>query len=202
MARVKKTKTELKVQRDALSRFKRYLPTLELKKQQLRAEVTQMETQMEQNRVEFRRARHELDNWVKLFSEDIDFTEFFEIDTIDFDTRNIAGINVPVLDKIHFIDKEVDLFSTPPWVDQGIEMIKKLLHIECEYLALKKSLDMLEEELRITSQRVNLFEKVKIPEAKENIRIIKIALADEQTAAVVRAKMTKKETIEAETISA
>ena len=39
-------------------------------------------------------------------------------------------------------------------------------------------------ELRTTSQRVNLFEKVKIPQCRENIRVIKIAIGDEQTAAL------------------
>ena len=38
---------------------------------------------------------------------------------------------------------------------------------------------------------VNLFEKVKIPEAKENIRIIRIFMGDQQTAAVARSKIAK-----------
>ena len=46
-------------------------------------------------------------------------------------------------------------------------------------------------ELTTTSQRVNLFEKVKIPACKENIRVIKIAIGDEQTAAVTRGKIAK-----------
>ena len=41
MAKIKLTKNELKVQRDALKRFERYLPTLQLKKQQLQLEVRQ-----------------------------------------------------------------------------------------------------------------------------------------------------------------
>ena len=47
------------------------------------------------------------------------------------------------------------------------------------------------DELRTTTQRVNLFEKVKIPEAKENIRIIRIFMGDQQTAAVARSKIAK-----------
>ena len=39
MAKIKLTKNELKFQRDALKRFQRYLPTLQLKKQQLQMEV-------------------------------------------------------------------------------------------------------------------------------------------------------------------
>ena len=56
----------------------------------------------------------------------------------------------------------------------------------------QKQIDLLSTELRTTSQRVNLFEKVKIPEAKNNIRVIGIFLGDQQTAAVVRGKIAKK----------
>ena len=50
---------------------------------------------------------------------------------------------------------------------------------------------MLAAELQVTSQRVNLFEKVKIPQAIESIRRINIFLGDQQTAAVVTGKMAK-----------
>ena len=53
-------------------------------------------------------------------------------------------------------------------------------------------------ELQQTSQRVNLFEKVKIPQCKEAIRVIKIALGDEQTAAVTRGKIAKSRVPETE----
>ena len=58
-------------------------------------------------------------------------------------------------------------------------------------------MDLLGKERRLTSQRVNLFEKVKIPEAKENIRMISIYLGDQQTSAVVRGKIAKKKRLEA-----
>ena len=51
---------------------------------------------------------------------------------------------------------------------------------------------MLNIELRTTTQRVNLFEKVKIPETKANIKKITVYLGDQQVAAVVRGKISKK----------
>ena len=50
---------------------------------------------------------------------------------------------------------------------------------------------ILAKELRITTQRVNLFEKVKIPECKNNIRIIRIYLGDQQANAVGVSKVAK-----------
>jgi V/A-type H+-transporting ATPase subunit D len=63
------------------------------------------------------------------------------------------------------------------------------LREEVKVLMRKEAL--LREELRTTTQRVNLFEKKLIPELKENIRKIKIFLGDEETAAVGRAKLAK-----------
>jgi V/A-type H+-transporting ATPase subunit D len=56
---------------------------------------------------------------------------------------------------------------------------------------LKRQDALVREELRITTQRVNLFEKVMIPQARENIKKIQICLGDMQTAAVVTGKIAK-----------
>ena len=40
--KIKFTRTELKQQRDALARFRRYLPTLKLKQQQVQSSIVQM----------------------------------------------------------------------------------------------------------------------------------------------------------------
>ena len=47
MAKIKLTKNELKVQKDALKMYRRYLPTLTLKKQQLQAEIRIIEEKAE-----------------------------------------------------------------------------------------------------------------------------------------------------------
>ena len=73
MAKIKNTKNELKAQRDALKRFKRYLPTLQLKKQQLQMEVRQLEAKIEAKKAEEQQARGDLAAWVRLFSEPLDY---------------------------------------------------------------------------------------------------------------------------------
>lgn len=56
MAKIKLTKNELKTQRDALKRFQRYLPTLQLKKQQLQMEMRKLDQAIhEKQREEERR---------------------------------------------------------------------------------------------------------------------------------------------------
>ncbi len=191
MGRVKLTKNELKQQKDALKRFRRYLPTLQLKKQQLQMVIRRVEIQMrgkDQQRLNLER---EIMSWVEVFGEDIDISAFLSISSLKTDTGNIAGIDIPVFESIEFGELPYDLFVLPPWVDRGIDAVKRLLALDAEVRILKEQLQLLSVELRITTQRVNLFEKVKIPETRESIRMIRIYLGDQQTAAVVRGKIAK-----------
>ena len=203
--KVKKTKTALKGQRDALDRFQRYLPTLELKKQQLRAEVNRREAAIDEVAQREESARRDIEKWLRVFADPRaggDIAALVTLRDIDSDVENIAGINIPIFREARFDRAEIDLFDTPPWVDDAMDMLEKLAAMRVERQMLEQARELLAEELRITSQRVNLFEKVKIPQAKENIRVIKIALGDAQTAGVARAKTAKKKRAELETATA
>ena len=72
------------------------------------------------------------------------------------------------------------------------KLLREIARLDALAKTLRRQVELLEQELRSTAQRVNLFEKVKIPEAKENIRVIGIYLGDQQTSAVVRGKIAKK----------
>ena len=191
MARIKLTKNELKAQRDALKRFERYLPTLQLKKQQLQTELRNLEVRLREKEEEERTQREDLDAWIDLFSEPFDFASCLSIGQVRETTDSIAGVTVPVLEGVDYRIDAPDLLGTPPWVDDGIRTLQSLLLLRIERRFLKTQVDLLSEELRTTSQRVNLFEKVKIPETREHIRAIRIFLGDQQTAAVARAKIAK-----------
>jgi V/A-type H+-transporting ATPase subunit D len=195
VAKIKFTKNELKRQKDALKRFLRYLPTLMLKKQQLQMEIRKIEAQA----VKFQRNRElhfqEILRWIAVFGEDVGFSGLLSVAAVDTEVGNIAGVDIPVFQDIHFEVASYDLFQLPLWVDRAIEKVKELAALDTRIAILTKQTDLLGEELRITSQRVNLFEKVKIPETRENIRMIQIYLGDEQTAAVVRGKIAKKKLV-------
>lgn len=191
MAKVKFTKNELKKQKDNLARFNRFLPTLELKKMQLISEVRQVQEEQRKVQKSYQDTENEVKKWVAVFAEDIDLKELFSVRTVKTHDDNIAGIEIPVFDDVEFEDSEYDLYTTPLWVDQGIAVAKKQIRRKAELQVLEEKKTVLEEELRITVQRIKLFEEVKIPEAKDNIRVIQIFLGDEQTAAVVRGKIAK-----------
>ncbi len=196
MAKIKHTKNELKAQRDALARFQRYLPTLQLKKQQLQLEVRRVEAELEEQERRREEILHGLESWVRLFSEKFDFAAVVSVEDVVSETGNVAGVNVPLLKEVRFRRNVPDLFATSAWVDDGAETVENLVRLEIEMEILKERRRLLREELRVTTQRVNLFEKVKIPESRENIRVIRIFLGDQQTAEVARAKIAKTKSVE------
>lgn len=201
MARkIKHTKNELKAQRDALRRFQRFLPMLQLKKQQLQAEIQSITAKIELALSQDAAQQAALDRWVALFSEDVDLTAYVALQQVRTDTGNIAGVAIPLLSEVLFRKSTPDLFATPPWLDDAQDAMEKLIRLRVEREILEEQRRCVQEELRVTTQRVNLFEKVKIPECRENIRVIRIFLGDEQTAAVARGKITKSrmQTAEAE----
>jgi len=191
MPAVKLTKNELKSQKDALRRFERYLPTLLLKKQQLQMVLRQVEAKVRERTAERQLLIDEIMSWVGVFGEDVSLASYLSVSELVVHTGNIAGIDIPVFDEIHFKQVSYDLYATPLWVDRALERLKDLIRHDAEIRILRRQHELLDEELRITTQRVNLFEKVKIPETRENIKRIRIYLGDEQTAAVVRGKMAK-----------
>lgn len=191
MANVKLTKNELKKQRDALKRFQRYLPTLILKKQQLQMVIRQVEAKEREKRREQEFVRENIKSWIAVFGEEYPLADLVSIEAVETDTGNIAGVDIPIFKDIRFRDIDYNLFTTPVWVDTAVERLKAIIALDEEVKILQRQVELLSQELRTTSQRVNLFEKVKIPETKENIRVIGIYLGDQQTAAVVRGKIAK-----------
>lgn len=191
MAKIKLTKNELKKQKDALKRFNRYLPTLILKKQQLQIEIRKVGYQQSEREAQRRELVNDLERWIAVFGEEVGLDRLIVVDSLRIDTGNIAGIYIPLFQGLDLKPVEYNLFDMPLWVDTAVETMKKMILLEAELWILAEQIRLLGDELRITTQRVNLFEKVKIPEAKENIRVIQIYLGDQQTAAVVRGKIAK-----------
>ena len=192
MAKIKLTKTELKAQTDALKRFQRFLPMLQLKKQQLQGEIASIVQKAEETTARERAVRDDLDRWVGLFATDEELLAgLVKVKSVNTGMANVAGVTIPTFESSETDVKEVDAWSTPAWVDNAVDTTTQILSLQCERSIYQEQKALIEKELQLTSQRVNLFEKVKIPECREAIRKIKIAIGDEQTAAVTRGKIAK-----------
>ncbi len=193
MAKIKLTKNELKVQKDALKMYRRYLPTLTLKKQQLQTEIRTIEAKANAVNEEKRKLEEGFNSWIAVFSEKSAFPEgIITVSNIKKGKGNIAGVDIPTFEGADFSRGDYDLYETPLWVDIAANHMEKAMLLDLEVEVLDEQVRLLERELLATSQRVNLFEKVKIPETMENIKKISIYMADQQVSAVVRSKISKR----------
>lgn len=193
MAKIKLTKNELKVQKDALKMYQRYLPTLTLKKQQLQSEIRSIEAKAKAVRKQKEELEKGFSSWIAVFSEIDAFPHgIITVSNIRKGKGNIAGVEIPTFDGADFSRGDYDLYSTPLWVDIAANHMERAMSLDLEAEVLDEQVRLLEAELISTSQRVNLFEKVKIPETKANIKKISIYMADQQVSAVVRSKISKR----------
>ena len=192
MAKIKFTKGELKKQRDALGQFKHYLPTLQLKKQQLQMKISEARSEIRVIEESLKSLVDNVEKWSGLLADDtIDIKPFITPTDIQTEEANIAGATVPIFKNIFFKELDYDLYETPMWIDAGINKLREMIKSLVEVDVLNRRIDALAHELRVTTQRVNLFEKIKIPECMDNIRRIRIYLGDQQANAVGIGKVAK-----------
>jgi V/A-type H+-transporting ATPase subunit D len=189
---VKFNKTALKAQRDSLRKYQSFLPILILKKMQLQLVLRQLEPVIETRQRELIEALDKLKPHAALLGDPtVDIEDLLQIEELRLQWDNVAGVATPEFEDVVFLVKPYPLFSTPGWLDIMLEALKRMISIREELKVLRQKEAILREELRTTTQRVNLFEKRLIPELKENIRRIKIFLGDQETASVGWAKMAK-----------
>lgn len=203
MAKIKLTKNELRLQKEALKMYKRYLPTLTLKKQQLQAEIRIIEANAKSVRQQKADLERDFQSWIAVFSEENAFPSgIVTVSNIRKGIGNIAGVTIPTYEGADFARSEYDLYETPLWVDIAADHLEKALSLDLEAEVLDEQVRLLQKELLATTQRVNLFEKVKIPETEKNIKKISIYMADQQVSAVVRSKISKKKIAQQNEVSA
>lgn len=195
--KIKLTKNELQAQQAKLRKYERFLPTLQLKKRQLQREVRKAVDEVRTKELEFREQVSDLGDWVDLFAlvPKEDWERLVRVACVQVGQANIAGVKVPLFEGVELDQAPYSLFGTDPWLDRAVEAVGRLLTLQEEIRVLHAKTDALRFELRRTTQRVNLFEKVLIPECQENIRVIIIFLGDEERNAVARAKIAKRKLV-------
>ncbi len=192
MKKVKLTKPELKKQKDSLKRFQRYLPTLQIKKQLLQLEMGRILRDIKEINGEIARIKDSINPWVGYLAQGIDLSQLLVIEGIETKKVNVTGVDIPVFVAAHIHIEEYDLFEYPLWVDKALEILQALVILTARRIILETQFRLLSMELQITSQRVNLFEKVKIPEAENAIKKISIHMAEQMATAVGWARIARK----------
>tara|TARA_R110000868_G_scaffold291572_3_gene552077 strand:+ start:21726 stop:22340 length:615 start_codon:yes stop_codon:yes gene_type:complete len=185
-------KTALKQQRDQLAMYQRFLPSLDLKRQQLIADYQRSKSILaatEREIDELYAAQNGL--FSLLGSSEQDLAGLVSVEAVIVNEENVLGVRLPVLGQISFSMTEYSMVAKPFWVDFLVELLQTMAKLHLRREIEKTRMTRLNDAVRRITQRVNLFEKVLIPQAEKKIHRIKIYLADTERAAVVRSKIAK-----------
>lgn len=191
---IKLTKNELRAQQIRLSQFQRYLPTLQLKKAMLQFEVNAAHLEIQNLKGEFHAIWARVESFAPLLVEkvSVNLVQYADVILVKKEYENIAGVEIPIFKEILFREPEYFLFDTPVWTERATAILRELVTAREKISIAEEKKRALEKELREVSIRVNLFEKVLIPRAQDNIKKIRIFLGDQQLAAVAQAKVAKR----------
>jgi len=193
MARLQLNKSSLSRETGSLSTYERFLPSLDLKRQQLMAERTKAARVLADTREEIERLGRQVGQKLPMLANgDIDLTDLVRLTNVALSTENLVGTRLPILEEIEVEIKPYALLAKPHWVDKVATNLRDMLELRIRVQVEEERIALLDAAVKTVTQRVNLFEKVLVPRTKSNIRRIKIFLSDEEMAAVVRSKIAKR----------
>jgi len=192
MARLPLNQTSLHDQSKRLAAFERFLPSVDLKRRQLIAERNKATRKLAERREQLQKVLNRAaDELPMLDGATVNLTNLVAVSGCDIVEENQMGVRLPLLREVHCEQRPYALLASPPWLDHLVEYLIDAMELELHCRVDAERLRLLEEAVRKSTQRFNLFDKVLIPRTRANIRRIQLFLADQSTAAVVRAKIAK-----------
>lgn len=193
MTKVAINKSSLAHERKQLRLFKRFLPSLDLKRQQLLTEQKNAQKQLAEAERDVEKLTESMTGLMEpLGAYDIDLSGLVTIDSVVMEEENIVGAKLPVVGDIKFKTAPYSKLAKPYWVDFLIEYLQQMCTKRVYLQVRRERVSRLNQQVRRITQRVNLFEKVLIPKAQKNIKIIQIGLGERERSAVVRSKIAKR----------
>ena len=192
MAKISLSKASLQEEREKLRLYERMLPSLDLKRMQLTGELTRAKREWAHAEEEMKRlVTRVADELPMLANRDISLSGLVEATSLDVEEENVVGVKLPALKTVHVRVVDYSLLAKPHWVDSYIERLRQMVYVKATVRVAEIRVQKLNHAVRRITQRVNLFEKRLIPEARKNIKRVQIFLADMERAATVRSKIAK-----------
>ncbi|MBD3316531.1 MAG: V-type ATP synthase subunit D [Chitinivibrionales bacterium] len=187
--KVQYNKTFLQYLQKQLKVRENALPTLQAKEAALRLEVKKALEQVKEVRRRLEEKDRELEKTYRLWPE---FPEgLVSIKDIVLDIKKIAGVKTPIYKKAVYEVRPHSLFGNPAWIPEGVELLKAAAGLRVERMVAEKKVEILEFARKKTTQKVNLYEKVQIPEYNSAILSIKRFLEDQENLAKSSQKILK-----------
>ncbi len=193
MARLSLNKSQLARETADLAMYRRFLPALDLKRQQLMAERKKIEAHL----AEIKARADELISTVgaeipMLADKEIDLDGLARLKSVKVGEVNVVGLRLPALESIEVEIVEYGFLVRPHWVDVLAARLKEVVRMRIEARIGERQIGLLDKAITKVTQRLNLFDKVLIPKTQGNIRKIQIALSDMERSAVVTSKIAKR----------
>ncbi len=194
--KVQFNKTALQQINKQLAMRQKALPILKSKEAALRVEVKKAKDRANMLDRQLNEKMAEYDNITNLWAE-FD-RSLVQVKEVKYSKKKIAGVNTPVYEDVYFEVKPFSQFNNPSWFPDGIEILKELLKIAIERDIFTKKMEILNYARKKTTQKVNLYEKVQIPDYENAIRKIKRFLEDEENLSKSAQKIVKSKQQKAE----
>jgi len=192
MATFSLNKSSLQQQRDKLRLFERFLPSLDLKRQQLTAEYKKSVQVLAEAEQGAGKASRSLAGLLPILgSATMKLSGLVRIRRVDIGEEDVLGVRLPALKAVEFVTADYSLLATPFWIDDLVTCLKEVATYRIRLHVYRERAARMQSAVRRITQRVNLFEKVLIPNAKQNIARIQIFLSDIGRATVVTSKLAK-----------
>jgi len=192
VARLTLNKSALQKERDRLRLLQRLLPSLDLKRRQLLLELQRAREALREGQAALERLEAEIGQQLPMLADrEIDVDGLVSLKAVRVRQENVVGVRLPVLEDLTFTVLAYSRLAKPHWVDVLVDRLKEAVEFRVKLKVAEKRVEVLDRALKRITQRVNLFDKILIPAAKQNIKKIQVFLSDAERAAVVRAKLAK-----------
>ena len=193
MARLQLNKSSLAREQTQLKSYERFLPSLDLKRQQLMAERVRAREEVDRLEQKVQALVRQVGEKLPMLAQQgVALDGLVKLKDYKVKEVNVVGVKLPDLDRIEVAVRPYSVLAKPHWVDAAALLLHDVIEARVRVKIAEERVRIFERAVATITQRVNLFEKVLIPRAKANIKRIRIYLSDEQMQAVVRSKISKR----------
>jgi V/A-type H+-transporting ATPase subunit D len=193
MAKLRLSKAALAKERQQLKLYGRLLPSLDLKRRQLTVESEKARRACREAQSAAQQYENDVGQKLPMIANpNIDLRGLVQLQDVELGTENIVGVKLPVLTRVDYEVAEYSFISTPAWVDELVTRLQEIIELRLKARLAAKRVQILEYAVRRVTQRVNLFDRILIPNARRNIKKIQVFLGDLERDAVIRSKIAKR----------
>lgn len=197
MAKLRLSKQSLHQQQEQLKLYTRLLPSLDLKRRQLTVEAQKAQAEHEAARSAVEALETRIgEELAMLADEEFQLGGLVQLTGYRVGEQNVVGVRLPILESIECRVADYSRLASPPWIDVLVQRLRDAAEQRLRANIAGQRVDILRQQVRRITQRVNLFGKILIPDAQRNIQRIRIYLGDVERSGVITSKLAKRKQVE------